>query len=167
MLAILLLSLAGLVTSSLASENATHSQDQRFIDNGDMTITDTKSDLMWLKQDSYQHTGHWLNWFEAFKYVKELNEKGFANHRDWQVPTIKELQTLYEPHKLNSRQVGSEMNIHIDPIFAKKGSGSHWAAEANGNYNAFGVVFNTGNRFNSSKKNRGRKVVRAVRSAGP
>ncbi len=143
------------------------SADRRFLDNGNSTITDTRAGLMWMKQDSYLHTGHWLNWFEAFDYVKQLNEEGFAHHHDWQVPTVEELVTLYEADKINSSQVGREMNIHIDPIFAKEGSGSHWAVEPNGNYNAFGIVFNTGSRFSSPKKTRSRKAVRAVRPAGP
>ena len=140
-----------------------YSADKRFIDHGDKTISDSKTGLMWMKEDSFLHQGHWLNWFEAFDYVNQLNKEGFANYFDWQVPTIQELSTLYEPEKFNSSQVGQEMKIHIDPIFAMEGSGSLWAAETNGRYNAFGVVFNTGMRFNSSKKSRSRRAVRAVR----
>ena len=42
-----------------------YSSDKRFIDNGDGTISDTKTDLMWMKDDSYQHKKHWLNWFQV------------------------------------------------------------------------------------------------------
>ena len=55
--------------------------------------------------------------------LKKSNEDGFANYYDWQMPTLKDLRTLYEPHKTNSQQVGREMQIHIDPIFAKEGFG--------------------------------------------
>ena len=55
------------------------------------------------------------------------------------------------------------MIIHIDPIFAKEGSASLWTIEENGNYNAFGVILNTGKRFSGPKKARFRKAVRAVR----
>jgi len=144
-----------------------YSADKRFIDNADGTISDTKTSLMWMKDDSYQHKKHWLNWFETQEYVAELNNEAFANYTDWQVPTFKELLSLYEADKLNSSQVGSEMKIHIDPIFSKKGSGSHWAAETNGHYNAFGIVYNTGDRFNSARKNKSRKAVRAVRQDFP
>jgi hypothetical protein len=144
-----------------------YSADKRFIDNADGTISDTKTGLMWMKDDSYQHKKHWLNWFKAHEYVAELNNEAFANYTNWQVPTIKELLTLYEADKLNSSQVGREMKIHIDPIFSKNGSGSHWAAETNGYHNAFGIVYNTGNRFNSARKNKSRKAVRAVRQDFP
>jgi hypothetical protein len=142
---------------------ATYSEDKRFIDHGDQTITDTETGLMWMKQDSYQYKGHWLDWFEAARYVDELNETAFANHIDWQLPTVEELTSLFQADKLNSMQLGSEMKIHIDPIFAKKGSGSHWTSEPNGNYNAFGVEFNSGGRFNKPKKGKSRRAVRAVR----
>ena len=141
----------------------TWSIDKRFKDNGDQTITDTKTGLMWMKEDSYLHSGHWVNWFESIQLVKQINEEGFADQYDWQIPTTKQLITSYEVGKMHSRVLGKGMIIHIDPIFAKEGSASLWSIEENGNYNAFGVVLNTGNRFNSPKKSRFRKAVRAVR----
>lgn len=72
----------------------TNSDDQRFIDHGNHTITDSKTGLMWLKEDSYITTGHWLNWFEAFKYIDALNEEAFAGHIDWRLPTLKELKAF-------------------------------------------------------------------------
>ncbi len=163
-LAIALFCLAAL---PMAAEGSPRSGDGRFIDNGDETITDTETGLMWMKMDSYLESGHWLNWFEAFEYVKDLNQRAYAGHIDWRLPVVKTLQTLYEEEKTNSAQVGSEMTIHIDPLFAKEGAGALWSVEPNGRYNAFGVVFNTGDRFNSSKKSRSRKAVRAVRDANP
>ena len=143
------------------------SQDKRFVDNGDGTITDTKTHLMWMKQDSYQQTGHWITWPKAFDYVKKVNEDGFANHFDWQMPTLADLKTLFEPDKTNSKQLGREMVIHIDPIFAKEGSGIWWALEANGHFNAFGIEFNNGNKFSAPKKSIARKVVRPMRVVKP
>lgn len=160
-LIILLLILGALSNNTFA--NPIKSDDNRFLDNGDGTITDTKTKLMWMKQDSYLHSGHWLNWMEIHDYVRQLNKEGFAHYIDWKLPTTQELITLYEPEKVNSSQVGKEMKIHTDPIFAKNGSGSLWSAEENGRYNALGVVFNTGEVFNTNKKSRSRKATRAVR----
>ena len=120
-----------------------------------------------MKEDSFLHTGHWKTWYQAFEYVKQLNKEGFANHYDWEVPTVEELKTLYESGKVNSTQLGSEMKIHIDPIFAKKGSGSSWSAESNGVFQAFGVIFNDGKRFSQAKRSKARKAVRAVRHHSP
>ena len=152
-----------LLLSGKAEAVTSWSIDKRFKDNGDKTITDTKTGLMWMKEDSYLHFGHWVNWFESIHFIKKINEDGFANQYDWQLPTIEQLTTLHEMDKMNSKVLGKGMNIHIDPIFAKEGSASLWSIEENGNYNAFGVVLNTGKRFNSSKNSRFRKAVRAVR----
>ena len=138
-------------------------ESQRYIDNMDGTITDSKTGLMWMKNDSYLHSGHWLNWYEAKAFIKKLNEKGFANYFDWQYPTTRELKTLFDADKLNSAQVGREMKIHTNPLFGKKGSGSLWSADENGMYNAFGIVFNTGDVFSANKNSRSRKATRAVR----
>ena len=154
--------LLGILSSSVYAIPV-ESGDNRYLDNNDGTITDTKTGLMWMKKDSYLHSGHWLNWHEVHDYVRQLNDEGFAQHSDWQLPTREELKTLYESEKINSSQVGSEMKIHTDPIFEKNGTGSLWSGEANGRYNAFGVVFNTGAVFNSNKKSRSRKATRAVR----
>ena len=159
---IVLILLLGFLSSSI-SAFPLESKDKRYIDNGDGTITDTKTNLMWMKKDSYLHSAHWKNWPEVHEYIRELNEEGFAEYIDWQLPTTKELKTLYEPEKINSSQVGREMKIHIDPIFEKNGSGSLWSGEENGRYNALGVVFNTGAVFNSDKNSRSRKATRAVR----
>jgi hypothetical protein len=155
--------LLGILSSSVYAIPV-ESGDNRYLDNDDGTITDTKTGLMWMKKDSYLHSGHWLNWHEVHDYVRQLNDEGFAQHSDWQLPTREELKTLYESEKINSSQVGSEMKIHTDPIFEKNGTGSLWSGEENGRYNAFGVVFNTGAIFNSNKKSLSRKATRAVRT---
>jgi len=162
-----LIALGMVFTAQVSAGPVNYSQDKRFIDNGDKTITDTETGLLWMKEDSYQYKGHWLNWFQAFDYIRELNQERFADYLDWRLPTVKELTTLYEVEKYNGKQVGSEMNLHMDPIFAKEGSGTLWSNEVNGNYNAFGVVFNTGQRFNSSKRKKARRAVRAVRNLTP
>ena len=146
-----------------AQANTIWSADKRFKDSGNQTILDTKTGLIWMKEDSYLQSGHWNNWFESIKLIKQMNKKGFANQYDWQIPTIKELTTIYEANKTNSKVLGSGMKIHIDPIFATEGSGNLWSIEENGYYNAFGIVLNTGKRFNSSKKSKFRKAFRAVR----
>ena len=160
-----LLVVAGLI-AALTGQGATESiwsEDKRFKDNGDRTVTDTQTGLMWMQADSYIQAGSWLTWFEAIKFIAQLNGEGFTDYHDWRAPTVKELQSLYEAEKVNSKQVGREMTIHIDPIFTKDGSGSLWSGEENGNYNAFGVVLNTGQRFSSSKKSKSRRAIRAVR----
>ncbi len=86
-----LIILAMVFTGPVFGGPVKYSQDKRFIDNGDLTITDTKTGYMWMKEDSYQYKGHWLSWFEASDYIEEINQERFADYLDWRLPTIKEL----------------------------------------------------------------------------
>ena len=117
-----------LLLSEQSEAVATWSTDKRFKDNGDKTITDTKTGLMWMKEDSYLYSGHWVNWFESIQFIKK-NKDRVANQYDWQLPTVKQLTTLYEMSKTNSKVLGKGMNIHIDSIFSKEGSASLWSIE--------------------------------------
>ena len=151
---------AGAAYAEVPSQK-TLSQDKRYTDNGNETISDSKTGLMWMKLDAFQQKGHLLDWKEAFSFVENLNKENYADHNDWRVPTRQELVTLYEADK-TSRSL--DMNVHIDPIFAANGIASLWSSEPNGQFNAFGVVFNTGDVFSASTKAKSKKSVRAVRN---
>ncbi len=58
-----------------------------FHDNGDETVTDRATGLMWQKNDS----GKGLNWEQALAYAASLK---FAGHGDWRLPNAKELQGI-------------------------------------------------------------------------
>jgi hypothetical protein len=59
------------------------------IDNGDGTITDTTSGLMWMKNDS----GEGLDWESALLYAESLE---YAGYSDWKLPNVKELQSIVD-----------------------------------------------------------------------
>jgi len=50
-----------------------------FVDNGDGTITDRATGLMWEKNGSSKKK----SFYYAKKYIKSLNKKKFAGHKDW------------------------------------------------------------------------------------
>jgi len=60
-----------------------------FHDNGDGTITDRSTGLMWQKADS----GQGLDWKHALAYAAKLTLAGYA---DWRVPNAKELQSIVD-----------------------------------------------------------------------
>ena len=74
-----------------------------FTDNGNDTITDNKTGLMWKKCTEGQ-TGasckskeKKFSWEDALQYVKKLNEGGgFLGFKDWRLPTLRELNSLVE-----------------------------------------------------------------------
>jgi Protein of unknown function (DUF1566) len=61
-----------------------------FHDNGDGTITDGATDLMWSKADS----GKGMNWRQALAWVQQLNATDYLGHKDWRLPNAKELQSI-------------------------------------------------------------------------
>ncbi|MBN1766883.1 MAG: DUF1566 domain-containing protein [Prolixibacteraceae bacterium] len=58
----------------------------RFEDNGDGTVSDKTTGLMWQKGDNPR-----MNWFEALKFCQNFELAGYS---DWRLPNIKELNTI-------------------------------------------------------------------------
>lgn len=58
-----------------------------FKDNGDGTVTDLNTGLVWQQTPDYERH----NFYDAFDYVDELEVGGYT---DWRLPTIKELYSL-------------------------------------------------------------------------
>ena len=77
-----------------------------FIDNGDGTISDLSTGLMWQKSDD----GNARNWEDALSYSESLE---LANHSDWRLPNAKELQSIVD----YSRSPQTTNSPAIDPIF--------------------------------------------------
>lgn len=78
--------------------------DSQLQDNGDGTVTDLKTGLMW-KQCAEGQSGSgcvdgtpidYNIWQKALLRAQEVNSGGFAGFRDWRVPNIKELASLVE-----------------------------------------------------------------------
>jgi hypothetical protein len=78
-----------------------------FVDNGDGTITDQATGLMWMKADS----GMAMNWQEALNYCESLE---YAGYDDWRLPNAKELQSIVD----YSRSPDTTGSAAIDPLFS-------------------------------------------------
>ncbi len=64
-------------------------EQRRFISNGDGTVTDTTTGLMWAAKDN----GSDINWSDAKGYCENYRGGGYT---DWRMPTLDELETLYD-----------------------------------------------------------------------
>lgn len=68
-----------------------------YVDNGDGTITDRNTGLVWekLSDDGSIHDkdSHYI-WSDGFAKVAALNASSFAGHTDWRMPNVKELQSI-------------------------------------------------------------------------
>lgn len=77
-----------------------------FVDNGDGTIIDSASGLMWMQSDN----GSAISWENALSYAEEFS---FAGHTNWRLPDAKELQSIID----YSRSPATTNSAAINPIF--------------------------------------------------
>jgi len=80
-----------------------------FVDNGDGTITDRATTLMWTRDDS----GKGLNWQEALAWAQAKNSENYLGHNDWRLPNTKELQSIVD----YSRSPDTTSSAAINPLF--------------------------------------------------
>lgn len=85
--------------------------EERFVDNGDGTITDRQLQLMWAKADNQGD----MNWHEAVKWIRftfpDTLPTAYAN---WRLPTLQELQSLVV--KDASYETDCGLKAHIMPL---------------------------------------------------
>ncbi len=127
------------------------SNDPRFRDNKDGTVTDLKKKLMWKQIDIYQEKKIWINWDDAQVYVENFNKEAFASYSDWRLPTRKELESLYEEGKdVPWKYYWTENVIHIDPIFGYS-SCCFWSSEVYKDKYAWGFNYIRGKTYPSMR----------------
>ncbi len=158
----------------------------RFVDNGDGTICDRDTGLMWEMKDASDGTQDLANprdvdnryqWSStgtapdgrAFTtYLTRLNgevaagrnSEQLGGHSDWRLPTLQELQSILDC------SYGSPC---IDPIFGPTAADGYWSSTSqesqfintNGLFDAWPVFFDNGAVYFDNKS--GAKRARAVR----
>ena len=77
-----------------------------FVDNGDGTITDLATGLMWQQADSQRG----MDWEDALFYADNLSLGGYD---DWRLPNAKELQSIVD----YTRSPSTSNSAAIDPLF--------------------------------------------------
>ncbi len=107
-----------------------------FVDNGDGTITDLATGLMWQQADD----GAGRTWEQALVYAEDLS---LAGYQDWRLPNVKEMQTLLD----YNRSPDATGSAAIDPLFActvitNEGGqvdyGYYWSGTTHANWAGFG-----------------------------
>ncbi|MBK6485868.1 MAG: DUF1566 domain-containing protein [Gemmatimonadetes bacterium] len=78
-------------------------------DNGDGTVTDAASGLMWAQADN----GGAVSWEDALAWAEDMNASDYLGHDDWRVPNIKELQGIVD----YTRSPDVTQSAAIDPVF--------------------------------------------------
>jgi hypothetical protein len=119
-----------------------------FIDNGDGTVTDMSTGLMW-QQDTEIAT--W-SWTQALDYCETLE---LGDYTDWRLPNINELQSLLDYGKVN---------MSIDSgAFPNTSNTSYWSSTTHADSRNWGwhIGFSNSNLRYSTKE--AGEAVRAVR----
>jgi len=79
----------------------------KIINKGKVVI-DKATGLVWHQSGSTDH----IKLSNTMKWIKYLNQQGYAGFSDWRLPTIEEASSLLEPDKVKDR--------YIDPVFDGK-----------------------------------------------
>ena len=103
------------------------SADNRFLDMGDGTVVDSQTQLMWMKEDYWQMKKKWINWYTAVGFALKMNNKKFAGHSDWRLPTPDEAANLYNSRRRNVDKDGDK--IFIDRIFPEGAGWGTWTSK--------------------------------------
>ena len=91
---------------------------KRFKDNGDGTITDNRTGLMWVKDGNSAgcNNGADLTWEDALSFCENLS---YAGYKDWRLPSIQELHSIVDYGTYNPA---------INTYFPNTQSGYYWSS---------------------------------------
>ena len=96
----------------------------RLTDNGDATILDNETGLVWAKEDSWPVAQDWLNFQESLQFVDDMNKKDYIGFHDWRIPEREEIEKLFMADSTIMARSNNE--IHLDPLFAPGGGNASW-----------------------------------------
>jgi hypothetical protein len=121
----------------------------RFKDNGDHTVTDLSTGLMWYRRETAA-----MGWKEALAFCEGL---AAAGHTDWRLPNMKELQTIVNDGT-QSPAIDRVYFPGCRPLI-------YWSSTTNAKHPEFAwyVDFDDGHVYGSGLKTR-EYYVRAVRT---
>ena len=97
----------------------------RFVDNGDGTVTDHELGVMWAKSDNQGDIG----WKQARQWIQFTFPYTISTTYDnWRMPTLKELASLYQGDKQAGYETACGQWVQITPMI-RLSCGWVWSSE--------------------------------------
>jgi uncharacterized protein DUF1566 len=97
------------------------------VDNGDGTVTDPTSGLMWKKTDAWIDMHKFYLWSAHREYVDKFNKEKFAGYENWRIPSKAEAMTIFDKTKECMDKNGTM--FPLDPVFEAGGASNTWISE--------------------------------------
>ena len=80
-----------------------------FVDNGDNTVSDEATGLMWMQDDSQSG----MDWEASLTWAQTKNAQNYLGYNDWRLPNAKELHSILD----YTRSPQTTNSAALDPIF--------------------------------------------------
>ncbi len=132
----------------------------RFVDNGNGTVTDNETTLIWLREDTWQQEPRWMTWDEAKDFALQMGQMKFGGYNDWRLPALEEALSLVTSESKNKDKYGKE--IFLDPAFPEGCLATFWCQDGVGQ-DGYIINLNTGKESLMYKSKSGRMATRLVR----
>jgi hypothetical protein len=128
-----------------AVRGTTDLYDMDYSDNGDETVTDNSTNLMWALNDSIET----MDWVEALNYA---NESELAGYSDWRLPNSKELESLVDYEKTDFPAINTDFfNTTVTEFESEEDSYYVWTSTTQGDFKYSACYVSFGQAW--SKKN--------------
>lgn len=111
-----------------------------YTDNGDGTITDNNTGLMWEKKSFDAGLHNWITGYRwsgdgsqetIWDWIEDVNAEGgtgFAGYNDWRIPNVRELQSIVDYGRISPS---------IDPLFGPTAPSAYWTSTTDASAPAF------------------------------
>lgn len=128
---------------------------ERFVDNGDGTVTDHKLKLMWAKTDNQGD----INWHQAQKWVQYTFPLTLPeSYGNWRLPTLSELESLVD--KQSGYETDCGLKAYINPLI-RLSCGWVWTSETDA-IAPTARIFNFDNIYHYTVRKAHRRGYRAL-----
>lgn len=129
----------------------------RFIDNGDGTVTDTQQNLMWAATDNNGD----IDWHQALKWVRYTFPLTLpVSYDNWRLPTLAELQSLAKDYKGEGYEADCGQRVKLTPLI-RLSCGWVWSSNSDA-VAPTAYVFNFNNVYHYSVRKAHRRGYRAL-----